>query len=577
VDGHPLPALRSYAGRWVAMVAGRVAGNGPTPSAAWQMAVWSRPRERARVGFVTLQADGHVYISYRLPLPEILEQIRPVLARPGPGAAGNRPYAEVFLVGGAVRDAVQGWTSHDLDFATAGDAVQIARSVADQLGGAFYLLDGQRGTARVVLTADAGSASGRITLDFARFRGNTLGEDLANRDLTLNAMALPVATDQPMCIIDPLGSQRDIANRIMRAAGPTAMMDDPVRCLRAVRQAFQFGYQIEPETRQAIREAAGALAGISAERIRDEFCRLIVGPLPAGALRLLDEFDLLGVLLPEVEQLRHVVQSPPHTSDAFRHTLQVVEVLDQLVDALTGAGSPARDGWPGEGMAQCQARLARLAEPISRHLARPTAGDRTGRATLFMSAVLHDVGKSFTGSTGEDGRIRFSGHEQAGADLAAARARALALSSQEVRDLTTIVGHHMRPAWLANTTSGGAISRRCIYRFFRDVGTVGLDICLLSLADSLSKGSPPDLTDWSNRLNVVETLLEHYYLRPQETVQPPRLLGGRDLMAHLALAPGPEVGQLLEIIREAQAAGEVETAQDALDLAQRARLQQSAP
>ena len=125
----------------------------------------------------------------------------------------------------------------------------------------------------------------------------------------------------------------------------------------------------------------------------------------------------------------------------------------------------------------------------------------------------------------------------------------------------------MRPAWLAQTSPDGQPSRRSIYRFFRDTRSNGLDICLLSLADGLGTGAPPETDEWGRRVKSAATLMDHYINRRMHTVSPRPLLSGRELMAALDLAEGPEVGELLQLIQEAQAAGEVDTAAEAIALA----------
>ncbi|MCA9943314.1 MAG: hypothetical protein KC449_07525 [Anaerolineales bacterium] len=126
-----------------------------------------------------------------------------------------------------------------------------------------------------------------------------------------------------------------------------------------------------------------------------------------------------------------------------------------------------------------------------------------------------------------------------------------------------IVAGHMRPLHLAN--SGGKLSRRAVYRYFRATAVAGTDIALLSLADHLAtyNGTGPEET-WQALLKVVHELCYHYFEQHEETVAPPPLVDGRTLMQALHLSPGPEIGRLLRLIQEAQAAGELETAESAI-------------
>jgi poly(A) polymerase len=542
-----MPDLRPYAGRWIALVAGRVAGCGRTPSAARQMASRNRPKERSQIRFVVPGSESAPLSE--LPLDNLVAVLRPLLA------LSDHP---VYLVGGAVRDALLGLPGrHDLDFATAGDAVELGRSVADALNGAFFVLDAERGTARVILE-DA-------VLDFARFRGENLSADLRDRDFTVNAIALPVESAATDALIDPLGGEDDLAAGVIRATNPGAIDADPIRGLRAVRQAAELEASLAPGTRQLIRAAASKLPTVSAERVRDEICRTLVAPHPAGSIRLLDELGLLTYVLPELALTKGVAQPLPHRLDLFEHIMVVVEQLEALLGAIDPSQPPDRELHP-----LAQRELAPLAGDLRDHLARPIAGGRDGRTLLLLSALLHDVGKPGSRSVDEDGRIRFLGHERLSGEMAEQRARQLALSNSEIRQIATIVHHHMRPSWLAQTSPDGHPSRRSIYRFFRDTGNNGLDICLLSLADGLGTGAPPEEGEWKRRVASVVTLLDHYFNRRTETISPRPLLSGRELMAALELGEGPEVGELLQLIREAQAAGEVSTAAEAIALAREA-------
>ncbi len=542
-----MPDLGPYAGRWVALVAGRVAGCGRTPSAARQMASRNRPKERSLVGFVVPGTEDELLTE--LPLDNLVAVLRPLLA------LSAHP---VYLVGGAVRDALMGSSgSHDLDFAVGGDATELGRLVADTLNGAFFILDAERGTARVILE-DA-------VLDFARFRGEDLLADLRDRDFTVNAIALPVESAAIDDLVDPLGGEDDLAAGVIRATNPKAIEADPIRGLRAVRQAAELTARLVPGTRELIRAAAAQLPTVSVERVRDELCRLLVAPCPAGSIRLLDELNLLPFVLPELTLTKGVTQPLPHRLDVFEHTLAVVEQLEALLEVIASPEPPDH-----EPLAEVKRELSPFAEYLGDYLARPTAGNRDGRMLLFLGVLLHDVGKPGSRSVDEDGRLRLLKHEQASAEMARQRASELALSSNEVRQVTAMVYHHMRPAWLAQTSPDGRPSRRSIYRFFRDTGSNGLDICLLSLADGLGTGAPPERDDWERRVRCVATLIDHYINHRSETVSPRPLVGGRELMAALGLAEGPEVGGLLQLIQEAQAAGEVDTAAEAIALAREA-------
>ncbi len=157
---------------------------------------------------------------------------------------------------------------------------------------------------------------------------------------------------------------------------------------------------------------------------------------------------------------------------------------------------------------------------FSAHLAETPNPDRSLRALLLLAALYHDIGKPASRQVEADGRIRFFDHDQLGAQLAGQRGARLHLSNSEIERLTTIVRHHMRPLLLAQ--SGDTPSRRAIYRFFRATGAAGVDICLLSLADTLATygpGLPQDV--WVRQLDTVRTLLEAWWEQAEEKVTPP--------------------------------------------------------
>jgi putative nucleotidyltransferase with HDIG domain len=461
-----------------------------------------------------------------------------------------------YLVGGAVRDLLLNRLTHDLDFVVPDKAIPISRSVANSLGGGFYALDPERDAGRVIITTEANE---RYFLDFASFRGVDLESDLRNRDFTINAMALNIR--EPETLIDPLGGARDLKIRHLRLCSPASFENDPLRILRGVRQATEFELRILPETRHRLRKALPGLVIISPERVRDELFRILDGQKPVVALRALDMLGALTYILPELDAMKGVTQPPPHHEDVWSHALSTVHRLANLIDMLQPeykGGTVAN--WA---MGLVSLRLGRYRQQLTTHLGDGLHPDRSQRALLLLAALYHDVAKPATRQVDQTGRIRFLEHDQLGADLAHQRGTSLHLSNAEIERLTTIVRHHMRPLLLAQ--SGEVPTRRAIYRFFRATGPAGVDICLLSLADSLATygaGLPQEI--WTTQLDVTRALLEAWWEQADEKVAPPVLLNGHDLIQAFNLSPGPEIGRILEQIREAQASGEIKERVEAL-------------
>jgi putative nucleotidyltransferase with HDIG domain len=208
-------------------------------------------------------------------------------------------------------------------------------------------------------------------------------------------------------------------------------------------------------------------------------------------------------------------------------------------------------------------RLGRYREQIRTHLQHEPVVGRSAKSLLFLATLYHDVAKPQTRSIEEAGRIRYFNHDQVGAEIIRQRARFFRLSNTEIDRLETIIRDHMRPSFLSHTKGGP--SRRAIYRFFRDTGQAGIDICLLSLADVWATyGTTLPQERWEKQVDTVRTLLEAWWEGQEEQVRPPALVSGHDLINHLNLKPGPLIGEILEALREAQVEKEVNTPQEAL-------------
>jgi putative nucleotidyltransferase with HDIG domain len=260
--------------------------------------------------------------------------------------------------------------------------------------------------------------------------------------------------------------------------------------------------------------------------------------------------------------MQGVEQTEPHISDVWTHTLEVVNRLHTLLD-LFCSRNPSEDASNLYlGLAVLQ--LGKFRELLEQHLDTRLNIDRPFQPLFLMAALYHDVGKPETRQL-EAGKTHFYRHDQEGAEIIVERARALRLSKAEMDRVYLIVRNHMRPGLLAGT--GQLPTRRAIYRFFRDTGPAGVDICLLSLADVMATyGHTLPIDVWNRQLEVVKSLLEAWWERPQEEVSPPTILNGNEIMAEFKLSPGPLIGELLAAIREAQAAGEISTRAEALAL-----------
>jgi putative nucleotidyltransferase with HDIG domain len=535
---NPNPELGGYSGKWVALLNGHVIGQGGTPEQALQAARQSRHKETSEVVFIPLKNS--------LNFPPILEVISQHLP----------PEPDIYLVGGAVRDALLRRTSHDLDFIVLGDSLKIARKLADKLGAAYFPLDEERDTARLVL---AGSTGERTYLDFSTLRGTSLEDDLVGRDFTINAIAVNIRDREK--IFDPLNGASDLISRKLRACSSMSIKDDPIRIIRAIRIAADLDLNITPDTLNLMRHGLDGLSVVSAERIRAELFRIFAGMQPARSIRALDVLGVLRYILPELKSLKGVDQSFPHTADVWEHTLAVMNHLGEILGVLSGDYDPDKASNLVTGM--MVTRLGRYRKQITEHFATSLNVDRHHRGLLFFAALYHDIGKPETKQIGEDGHIQFYEHEHLGEKKTSRRAHKLRLSNIEVERVSIIIRNHLRPILLANLD--GPPTRRAVYRFFRDTGLAGVDICLLALADTLGTyGVRIPAERWQKQLDVIRTLFEAWWEYPQDYVALTPLIGGEDLLQEFNLKPGRLIGELLEAVREAQAMGTVQTREQSL-------------
>lgn len=537
------PDLRPYAGWWVALRGGRVIGVGKTEREAYLAAKSSRPKEEpAAVTFVAGEPDASAGALYTLFGPGTLAgRVRQALL----AGAGQS-----YLVGGTVRDALLGRESHDLDFSVDAGALELGRRLADELGAGFCALDPRRGTARVVVEDASGE---RTYVDIATLAGGAIESDVAERDFTLNALAVDL---QDLRLVDYHGGLDDMRQRRLRLVSPLGIADDPIRAMRAVRLAAELGLSVEPATEAAVARDGAGLTQTSAERIRDEVVRILALPASAGPLGRLERLGLLAHFWPEAAALKGVTQTAPHRLDVWEHTLLTVTRLEQLLALWRGAG----DAEAG----QLFAPLERFGPALRTHLDAPMADRRPRGLLLKLAALLHDVGKPGSRRVEESGRIRFLGHETLGCELAFEMATRLRFSAAEAMLVRTIVQHHMRPLSLAQA---GAVTALAAHRFFRDAGAAGADIALLALADARATAPGPLLpaqaAPFAALVAAVQRLLDYGLGADGPEAQPP-LLSGRDLIEDCGLTAGPQIGRWLRLIRERQVSGELTTREEAL-------------
>ena len=459
------------------------------------------------------------------------------------------PDQEIFLVGGAVRDLLLGRELHDLDFTLGQNPVSLTRKVARALKAGFFVLDDERHTTRVVHHRPDGR---EFPLDFVQFTGVDLEDDLRHRDFTLNAIAINL--HQPNKLIDPLGGRGDLEAGLLRACSDQALLDDPVRALRAVRLAIGFGLAYAEGTPELIRAAAGRLPASTIERQRDELFRILEGPNPAKGLRECQAFGLLAALVPPLEAQAEIPASPPHHYPLLEHTFRVVGTCQKLMEVFTQDNELSGD--VPQWLADVKEEIEPFRSQMQAYYAAEITPGRTVQSLALLGALLHDIAKPETLSKDEKGHLHYYGHDHLGAEMTWDIARGLQLSNAEAKWLSTLVRYHMRLLPLARAEKGP--DRKMLYRFFRDAGEVGAAIAILYLADTRATYGP-ELTQekWDCTVQTARAVLQAWWQEQDEVVAPQLLLNGNDIQKEFDLAPGALIGKLIDLLREAQASGEV--------------------
>jgi tRNA nucleotidyltransferase/poly(A) polymerase len=467
------------------------------------------------------------------------------------------PAACAWLVGGVVRDQLAGRPCHDIDLIFPDDPRKIARHTADALGGNFFTLDETRGIYRVLLEHQGQS----YMLDLARFQAPELEDDLRARDFTVNAMA--VKLHEPGTGMDPLHGRQDLKDNILRTCSDDSFTSDPVRVIRAARMSLGFNLRLAPGLSGRIRAASPLLDRVSAERKRDELLKLLDAPKPASGLRLLDAFDVLPRMFPELIPLKGMEQSLPHTMDGWEHTLAAVGNLDRILDLFLEPSKLLNDG--GNLMLGLTAgKLGKFRDGIQSHYRNGLNPFRTRKSLNLLAALLHDVAKPQTRTLDPNGRSHFYRHEVVGADMVRGIATSMAFSEAEVNMLAVMTANHMKPRYFSDLKP--LPDRRNVYRYFKMAGEAGVDTCFLSLADSMAKTNlMPQQDMWSQELDKVAVYLTGWFEERDSWVTPERLVNGDDLMRIFHLPPGPLLGDILDQVNEARAAGEINGRDEALE------------
>ena len=414
------------------------------------------------------------------------------------------------LVGGPVRDALLGRLGNDLDFTT--DArpevtKKILQGWAENVwdtGIEFGTVAGKRGDTTVEVTTyrtesyDPDSRKPEVEY------GDSIEGDLSRRDFTVNSMALELTTKTPE-FIDPFNGLEDLAKRVLRtpAKAENSFSDDPLRMMRAARFASQLDFEIAPDVLQAMKDMSGRISIISAERIRDEFTKMLMSKNPRTGITILVETGLAEIVLPEIPKLRLEIDEHHHHKDVYEHSITVLEQAISHEDRLGGPNLIIR-----------------------------------------LAALLHDIGKPKTRNLIPGGGVSFHHHEIVGARLTKSRLKALRFDGDTIEQVETLVALHLR----FHGYGDGEWTDSAVRRYVRDAGDLLVHLHVLTRADCTTRNAKK-----AERLAKTYDGLEARIAKLMEEEELSRIrpdLDGAQVMKLLNIKPSAAVGKALDYLLE---------------------------
>jgi poly(A) polymerase len=418
---------------------------------------------------------------------------------------------ELALVGGPVRDAFLGRVVDDLDLTTDARPERVLEVVAGwadatwDVGIAFGTVGVRKGDHKLEITTYRAEAYDRTSRKPEVTYGDSLADDLVRRDFTVNALAVRLPSWELVDLHDGVG---DLGRRVLRTPGTPeeSFSDDPLRMMRAARFASTLGFDVAPEVVAAMEAMYGRLAIVSAERVRDELVKLILGDHPRAGLTLMVSTGLAELVLPELPALALEVDEHHRHKDVYEHTLTV---LEQAIDLETSH------------------------EPV-------TGPD----FVLRFAALMHDVGKPRTRRFEDDGRVSFHHHEVVGARITRKRMQTLRFSTETTDEVCDLVALHLR----FHGYGDGEWTDSAVRRYVRDAGDQLVRLHKLTRADCTTRNKRK-----AERLARTYDELEERIARLSEeeelaSIRP--ALDGNRIMEILGIPPGREVGEAYRFLLE---------------------------
>lgn len=420
-----------------------------------------------------------------------------------------KPYIknyDAYLVGGYLRDLLSGEISPDRDIAIKCDNLaKLTKKIADELNGSFVELDPVNEIYRVVFGEDY--------IDFAKLLNNNLDDDIKRRDFTINAIMYDINNEK---FVDITGGKKDFEEKIIRTYKISNLSDDPLRTLRAIRFQAKFGFRIDDEIVNFIKENNSLILNVAPERVHQELMKTFEGKFLIDALFSMDETGLLDVIFPFFKDIRKIPSNSHHHLDLFHHLIETTKNI------------------------------------------------RINKPELKLAAFIHDLAKPDCWTIEpETGRHRFIGHDELGAKKVVPFLKKLKFSNKEIEYISKMVQFHIYPSALMKDEN---VTERAIIRFIRKIGNDTLDLLELARADRLSARGPA-VSDEMVQVNLsnLEKLKEKYFEISPKLKEMPKLVDGNEIMQILNLKPSPKLKEIIDEIKELQLEGKINNKEDAIN------------
>lgn len=438
--------------------------------------------------------------------------------------------ADIYLVGGVVRDYLLKKETHDKDIIVCDrKAKDFAKEFADKNDCAFVPMDEVNNIYRVVFPDKVNY------IDITNPVNGSLEEDLKRRDLTINSLAINIKTGE---MIDITGNGvKDINEGLIRAISEENIKDDPLRILRAFRFSSVLGFHIERNTLKYIEQNKDKILAPAVERINVEILKLFGGKYAHEVILQMDKLGLIDVLFPIMIDEKKVPPNTHHHLPLFYHSIETVKQIQDIYENSR--------------------------PEVKKHLENIDFGGETRLAHLKFAGFLHDIGKFSTWTIDADGRHRFIGHDEIGAKLARGILKSQKFSKKQIEYVCFVIKHHM---YASAVVSAPNLTEKVMMRYIRRAADNSIDLIVIAKSDRLSAQGPAvtkEMTeDNINRLNY----LQDFYIKIKPTLKPlPKLLSGNDVMEELKLTPSPYLGEIVDALHNAQLEGNVTNRDEAIE------------